>query len=148
MWPTVRLAQQRAFQNDFDLFQLKNFFEEQNEINGLKDKFFNPYINTNQFPQLPINNWIGVAGTKNYIPLVEDVGRMLMLECAIFKINENQTETSQMIRKGTSPVLPSPSFIPSRDLIVLQKNVKDSKVFKVVSYNMLAPTYATKQIFK
>lgn len=103
--------------------------------------------NINQrFPAPPPNNWMRVALTKRYKPTAEDVGRMLMLECAV--VINNESGTSETARKDTQPVLPTPPPPPQRECIYVGENPKSDPTFKVISYNMLAPIYATKQIFR
>lgn len=105
--------------------------------------------NINQrFPSPPPNNWMRIALSKKYKPTLEDVGRMLLLECAVVKDGADGKTESEIMRQDTQPVLPIPPSPPLREQIVVGENSNNETTFKVISYNMLAPIYATKQIFR
>lgn len=107
-----------------------------------------------RFPAPIPETWTELCLTKNYTPTEDDVGRMLRLECAPVietEIDENGNPKAKLgpwMHKDTQAVLPSPRPPNPRRLICTgDTNTIDGPSFKVLSYNILAPIYATKTIY-
>lgn len=107
-----------------------------------------------RFPAPIPETWTELGETKHYTPTEDDVGRMLRLECAPViakELDENgnpKIKLGPWVHKDTQAVLPSPRPPNPRRLICTgDTNTIDGPSFKVLSYNILAPIYATKTIY-
>jgi len=162
VWPTLRSTHEKSIreksQYDQKIWQPWNHDdveqdEEPNTSRTPNNRKHEDLVGSihQRFPSPPPNNWMRIACLKKYKPSQEDVGRMLMLECAVVRKaedgNPGTATTSEVVRRDTQPVLPRPPPPPFRDHIYVGENPNNEPTFKVISYNMLAPIYATKQIF-
>jgi len=156
LWPSLKESHHKAMRENtsYEESRWKNWnhddvdSDEENDSNARmmsEDTVGNIY---QRFPSAPPNNWMRIALSKKYKPTIEDVGRMLLLECAVVRNGDEGKTDSEISRRDTQPVLPIPPPPPKREIIVVGENTNNDPTFKVISYNMLAPIYATKQIFR
>lgn len=91
--------------------------------------------------------WVQIHNDRNYTPTAEDVGRCLRIECQALAINGDVISGPKVI--FTEPVLAAPGPPPSRSIVPVQGASASSGGvrFRIVSYNILAEVYATKQAY-
>ncbi|KDO21160.1 hypothetical protein SPRG_12941 [Saprolegnia parasitica CBS 223.65] len=92
--------------------------------------------------------WTALQASKTYIPTTSDVGHVLRVECtAMYRSGE---ECGPPKYTETNIVLPFPPLAPKRPMI---SSIKDAArvryigSFRVLSYNVLAEIYATRQMY-
>lgn len=104
-----------------------------------------------KFPPTLSNIWAEVSREKLYTPQPEDIGRMLMLECApVLKNKDGEERLGPWFRKVSPPVLPKPKPPPPRNMVHTQHHnpsISKTNGFKVLCYNTLADIYATSQVY-
>lgn len=93
------------------------------------------------------NEWIACGIDKEYIPIPEDVGCILKVE--VTAIDSDLYELGHMVAL-TDPVLSTPRAPPKRHLFTMppiSTQTTSGARFRVISYNILAELYATKQMY-
>jgi CCR4-NOT transcription complex subunit 6 len=128
-----------------------------------------------KYPSVLPNSWQEVCAERAYIPLAEDVGRALRLECSPIlsapldatsialrekAIAEGAVASTSLlnttlnlgvvVRIDTGAVLPSPLPPPPRVLVYADPpphHPPPANVFKTVCFNVLAQIYATRQMY-
>ena len=95
------------------------------------------------------DNWVACAEDKAYIPVGEDVGCVLKVEVCAIAMNDGKVLAGP-ITTYTDPVLAAPRGPPKRHLVTTpapSSTVTTGARFRVISYNILAELYATKQAY-
>ncbi|OQR95349.1 carbon catabolite repressor protein [Thraustotheca clavata] len=99
-------------------------------------------------PTANIEVWTPLQAAKTYTPTAKDVGHVLRVECtAMFRSGE---ECGPPKFTETNIVLPFPPMAPKRQMISSIKEagrVRFIGSFRVLSYNVLAEIYATRQMY-
>ncbi|GBG26042.1 Glucose-repressible alcohol dehydrogenase transcriptional effector [Hondaea fermentalgiana] len=105
-------------------------------------------------------SWIDVGSQKVYMPRREDVGHFLRVECRALVAEDGRVSTSQS--RETAVVIGIPTENPrlcDRELLLSQpvrqrqsivnylKQEGGGAVLRVMTYNLLAEVYATKQLY-
>ncbi|DBA03906.1 TPA: hypothetical protein N0F65_004596 [Lagenidium giganteum] len=106
--------------------------------------------NMEAFCPMPQESWIELnQHNKSYLPTAEDVGHVLRVECTAVKKNGGSLTKTM----DTGIVLPFPPLPPKRLMLA---NVHEERptprlrqigVFRVLTYNILAEIYATRQMY-
>jgi len=94
-----------------------------------------------------IENWETIFYDRVYTPTADDVGRCLSIECNV--INESGETLAKPVIIFTEPVLARPSLTTKRALVPLNVgniNTNGGLRLRVLSYNILAEVYATRQV--
>jgi CCR4-NOT transcription complex subunit 6 len=94
------------------------------------------------------NDWVASGIQKEYIPLADDVGCVLKVE--VSALSSDGTVLAGPMISFTEPVLSAPRGPPKRQLVTIPSSSPASAVgtrFRVISYNILAELYATKQAY-
>lgn len=96
------------------------------------------------------NNWEDIfKDSKTYVPVKEDVGRILRVECRA--LTPNGETLAGPIVVYTEPVLGAPRMPPRRGLHTIPGAASAASStlqrFRIMSYNILAEIYATKQAY-
>eukprot|EP00741_Cyanophora_paradoxa_P025079 tig00000342_g24207.t1 len=92
--------------------------------------------------------WLEVGRSKIYVPVREDVGRVLKFEVA--PVTRDGTVIGRVESIETSPVLPAPPPPPERRMVVLPSMYSKPVVgttFKFLTYNVLAEIYAGQNMY-
>ncbi|CAM6031273.1 unnamed protein product, partial [Sphagnum compactum] len=90
--------------------------------------------------------WLPVSYDKAYAPTGEDVGCLLRIEVKAVALADG-TVLAGPIVLVTEPVLCAPRAPPKRPLVTIAGSTSGGGTrFRVVSYNILAELYATKQV--
>lgn len=92
--------------------------------------------------------WVKVAESKTYTPVAEDVGSRLRIEVTALSTSDNSIMAGP-VAVFTEPVLSQPGRPPKRSLQTIPGSgtgIAGAVRFRVVSYNILAELYATKQV--
>ncbi|OQR82903.1 carbon catabolite repressor protein [Achlya hypogyna] len=93
-------------------------------------------------------SWIALQASKTYIPTSADVGHVLRVECTAMLRSGEECGPPKFTE--TNIVLPFPPLAPKRPMI---SSIKDTArvryigSFRVLSYNVLAEIYATRQMY-
>lgn len=97
-------------------------------------------------------HWDFIFNEKSYVPRVEDVGRVLRIECRVLSLDGNLLAGPIVVY--TESVLAAPKLPPRRALQAvpgaaasLSSQSQPQFRFRIVSYNILAEIYATKQAY-
>jgi hypothetical protein len=96
-------------------------------------------------------DWQIVSTDKSYTPTEDDVGCVLRIEVRAVAVNGGQVLAGPLTIL-TDPILAAPRCAPKRQLITLSQGQSSSMSstagtrFRVISYNILAEIYATKQV--
>lgn len=112
--------------------------------------------NTTIFPSCGVSieendecDWVKISSDRNYVPTLEDVGCVLKVEvCALSSLGK---VLAGPILTYSDPVLASPKGPPKRALVTMPgglQGITPVARFRVVSYNILAEMYATKQVIQ
>jgi CCR4-NOT transcription complex subunit 6 len=94
-------------------------------------------------------SWVAIGINKEYVPTADDVGCVLRVEVSATATNDGKLLAGPMI-SFTDHVLSTPRGPPSRSLLTIPSTVPISSAgarFRVISYNILAELYATKQAY-
>jgi hypothetical protein len=94
------------------------------------------------------DEWTLIAEGKTYTPTAEDVGCRLRIEVSAISTADS-TVMAGPIALYTEPVLSAPGRPPKRSLQTIPgsgSGVSGAVRFRVVSYNILAELFATKQV--
>lgn len=94
-------------------------------------------------------DWLEICHDRSYTPTVEDIGCVLRIEVRAFSVNDGSLLAGP-IYSFTEPVLAPPRAPPPRALVTVPGALNGVTVaarFRVVSYNILAEIYATKQAY-
>eukprot|EP00981_Chlorochromonas_danica_P006053 scaffold1264_cov149-Ochromonas_danica.AAC.3 len=100
-------------------------------------------------PTDPTSVWLEVHTEKTYLPSAEDVGCRLRLDVWAISTADN-TVLAGPVMIYTEPVLSAPTKPPKRSLVPISgsgSGIAGAVRFRVVSYNVLAEIYATKQAY-
>ncbi len=93
--------------------------------------------------------WLQVGEERMYVPSPDDIGCRLRLEVRAFSVLDN-TLIAGPTKVFTDPVLSSPMRPPKRNLQTIPgasgSGMSGAVRFRIVSYNILAEIYATKQV--
>jgi hypothetical protein len=97
----------------------------------------------------PDASWTLLTTDKSYTPTQEDIGCVMKVEVSALSISDNQILAGPIVA-FTEPVLSAPKGPPKRHLVTLPAPSAGSTGarFRVISYNILAELYATKQVRK
>ncbi len=100
--------------------------------------------------QRSVAEWVSIFGDKTYVPTSEDVGCRLRIQVSALSVADNSVLAGP-IEIFSEPVLSSPTAPPKRNLLTIPGagagNLASAVRFRVVSYNVLAEIYATKQAY-
>jgi hypothetical protein len=120
--------------------------EEITEIESLRNTLNNVAIsNENSTAE----EWTQISNSSSYLPSDLDVGRRLKIEVSALLLSNNSLLAGP-ITIVTEPVLSAPNPPPKRSLLTIAGAISGLAVavrFRVISYNVLAEQYATKQVF-
>jgi CCR4-NOT transcription complex subunit 6 len=110
-----------------------------------------PPVSDTDFGSSP-DEWREIHNGATYTCCEEDVGRVLKVECKAVSASNAQECIAGPVVVYTSPVLAAPTCPPARSLRQVSHggwgaNVSPAGKFRVLSYNILAEVYATKQIY-
>lgn len=83
---------------------------------------------------------------KSYSPTEDDIGRVLRVKAQLYD-QAGSVSISKPIVVDTKPVLRFPNSSPQRFMIPYHNPSRNSCQFTMMSYNVLAEMYATKQMF-
>lgn len=119
-----------------------------------KDSVLQNIDSSNTVPNVSItamneDSWVAIGINKEYVPTADDVGCVLRVEVSATAINDGKLLAGPMI-SFTDHVLSTPRGPPLRNLITIPSTVPISSTgarFRVISYNILAELYATKQAY-
>lgn len=93
--------------------------------------------------------WVPLSTDRMYTPKLEDIGCRLRLQVRAFSTIENMLLAGP-VSVITDPVLSAPIRPPKRSLHAIPgasgAGMAGAVRFRVVSYNILAEIYATKQV--
>jgi hypothetical protein len=93
--------------------------------------------------------WYRISDEKTYMPIADDIGRRLRIDITAYLVADN-TPVAESIAIFTEPVLSMPKKSTlKRSLQTVpheRTTVAGSIRFRIVSYNILAEKYATKQV--
>jgi hypothetical protein len=96
------------------------------------------------------SEWVVVSDGKSYTPAATDVGCRLRIEVsAVSLVSADKSLLAGPIAVYTEPVLAAPVRPPKRGLQMIpgaNSGIAGAMRFRVVSYNILAEQYATKQV--
>ena len=93
-----------------------------------------------------LKEWTIVCTEKSYIPTREDIGCILRIEVKAIASSDGQVLAGPIV-VVTEPVLSAPKSPPKRGLVTITGSTSGGGTrFRVVSYNVLAELYATKQV--
>lgn len=95
------------------------------------------------------DEWMIIAEGKTYTPTVEDVGCRIRIEVSAIATLDNSVMAGP-IALYTEPVLSAPGRPPKRSLQTIPgsgSGISGAVRFRVVSYNILAELFATKQAY-
>jgi hypothetical protein len=102
-----------------------------------KDDSFSDYDGHNAMP---------IFNERTYTPTIEDVGCCLRVEVSALSTIDQSVLAGPVVT-FSEPVLSAPKAPPKRPLITVPGSVAFSGVrFRVLTYNVLAEMYATKQV--
>lgn len=94
------------------------------------------------------DEWVTVSTEKEFIPVSDDVGCRLRIEVSALSVADNSVLAGPIV-VITDPVLAAPSPPPKRRLLAIPgavAGIAASVRFRIISYNILAELYATKQV--
>ncbi len=94
------------------------------------------------------SEWTKIGDAKTYTPVAEDVGSRLRIEVTALSTADNSVMAGP-VAVLTEPVLSQPGRPPKRSLQTIPGSgtgIAGAVRFRVVSYNILAELYATKQV--
>lgn len=99
---------------------------------------------------LPEEEWICIGEQKSYFVQEQDVGHLLKVDCAA--MNEDGVLVAPMLHVLSNVVLPMPPMHLDRELVMnprfrLGGTVYQNGKIRIVSYNILAEIYATRQMY-
>ncbi|KUF81376.1 Carbon catabolite repressor protein 4 1 [Phytophthora nicotianae] len=107
--------------------------------------------NMDTFCPLPKESWVKVQDeNRSYSPTAEDVGHVIRVECKATKRVGGGVLTKTV---DTGLVLPFPPMPPRRQMLAnvneerLTPRLRQIGVFRVLTYNILAEIYATRQMY-
>ncbi len=93
-----------------------------------------------------LKEWVTVCYDKSYTPTAEDVGCILRIEVKSVAISDGTVLAGPVV-VITEPVLSAPRAPPKRPLLTVAGSTSGGGArFRVLSYNILAELYATKQV--
>ena len=93
-----------------------------------------------------LKDWTVVCTEKAYIPTRDDIGCILRIEVKAIANSDGQVLAGPIV-VVTEPVLSAPKPPPKRGLVTITGSTSGGGTrFRVVSYNVLAELYATKQV--
>lgn len=111
----------------------------------LQDEFANSVASS--AAGIPNEDWPLICTEKSYVPTYEDVGCILRVEVRALAVSDG-TVLAGPIVVVTEPVLSLPRPPPKRPLLTIAGSTSGGGTrFRVVSYNVLAELYATKQAY-
>ncbi|PWA45488.1 carbon catabolite repressor protein 4-like protein 2 [Artemisia annua] len=100
--------------------------------------------------------WFEVGRSKTYTPTADDIGHVLKFECVVVDV-ETKSPVGHTNTILTSRVIPAPSPSPRKLISVSNSDVmghldvdgrlSSNGTFTVLSYNILADTYATSDLY-
>ena len=93
--------------------------------------------------------WEPCSNDKVYIPTPDDVGCVLKVEVCGVAMNDDTKYMAGPVITFTDPVLAAPRAPPKRPLVTVPSPAPTTATgarFRVISYNILAEQYATKQV--
>jgi hypothetical protein len=96
----------------------------------------------------PESDWTLIYEDKTYTPVAEDVGSRLRIDVTAYSTADNSVLAGP-IHVYTEPVLCSPGKPPRRGLVTIPgsgSGIAGAVRFRIVSYNILAELYATRQV--
>lgn len=92
------------------------------------------------------NDWVTICHEKLYIPTQDDIGCLLRVEVKALAISDGTVLAGPVV-VVTEPVLSAPHAPPKRPLMTIAGSTSGGGArFRVLSYNILAELYATKQV--
>jgi hypothetical protein len=95
-----------------------------------------------------LQEWVQICTERTHIPTAEDVGRRFRIDVWVFSSSDNSLLAGPTTL-FTEPVLSAPSKPPKRALQTIPgsgSGISGAIRFRIVSYNVLAEQYATKQV--
>ena len=102
--------------------------------------------------QIPLNTsedeWIPICKEKEYVPTSDEVGCRLKIEVTAMAVSDDSVLAGPIV-VYTDPVLSAPAPPPKRRLLAIPGAVAGIAAavrFRIISYNILAELYATKQV--
>ena len=117
---------------------------------GVNNEAFgiNSNNNTNSKSSSDVDNmWVEVSTDRSYVPVAEDVGHTMRIECTVYNNKTGQMLFGPKI-KVTEPVLSAPVPAPSRPWMHIREPFPQNAIrMRCSSYNMLAEIYATPSIY-
>ncbi len=93
-------------------------------------------------------NWVLISEERTYVPTSDDIGSRLRVDVWVSSTADNSILAGPTTL-FTEPVLSSPGKPPKRPLQTIPgsgSGISGAVRFRVVSYNILAELYATKQV--
>lgn len=96
----------------------------------------------------PSSEWVEVCKEKTYTPSAEDVGCRLCIEITANFVQDNTLAAGPVVTY-TEPVLMAPTGPLKRSLATIAgsgSGLSGAVRFRLISYNILAEIYATKQV--
>lgn len=95
------------------------------------------------------SNWVKVHDDKIYTPTAADIGYRLRIDITAYTIADN-TVVAGPVALYTEPVLAAPRKSTFKRLLQTNQHerttISGSVRFRIISYNVLAEKYATKQV--
>jgi hypothetical protein len=102
--------------------------------------------------QIPLNTsedeWTSICTEKEYVPTSDEVGCRLKIEVTAMAVSDDSVLAGPIV-VYTDPVLSAPAPPPKRRLLAIPGAVAGIAAavrFRIISYNILAELYATKQV--
>lgn len=95
------------------------------------------------------DDWVEISNDRTYVPTVDDIGCSLRVEVRAYSMHDHSLLAGPAII-FTEPVLAAPQAPPKRQLILVPGALNGATLsarFRIVSYNILAELYATKQAY-
>jgi CCR4-NOT transcription complex subunit 6 len=96
----------------------------------------------------PDASWTPLSTDKAYVPTKDDVGCVLKIEVTALTVSDNSVLAGPLV-SFTEPVLAAPRGPPKRQLVTAPAPASSGSTgtrFRIISYNILAEQYATKQV--
>jgi len=148
----LRYCSNQCFQSAFHNKNKKSSKSSSNSILVTIDEKDRKFISVEPFQEE--NGWEIISNEKTYVPSKEDVGYILRVECRA--VTPDGRISAVANSKETPIVVGLPKPAPPRSLFTNPDSAKlrhqmgmkfDSSKVRILSYNVLADIYATKQLY-
>jgi CCR4-NOT transcription complex subunit 6 len=104
-------------------------------------------LQQNDISEYDTNDWTIILSESSYVPTSEDVGCLLRLEVSAVALSDGAVLAGPVLL-FTEPVLSIPPAPPKRSLLSIPGPSGGGGMrFRVVTYNILAEVYATRQAY-